>query len=135
MKEIIRKLKLQNHKPEVDSGDWDNVHKNLLLIAEYVITHCEIHGLYLLFTSIIREGISGVSVSKNHAEGRAFDISVKGWTLDQIHSLVDITNEKFQIGAIGLISKQEIEALYEPEERYSDGSLKKAAHIHFQVRA
>jgi hypothetical protein len=99
--------------------------------------------LNLLFTSIIREGIKGVSISKTHIEGRAFDISVKGWTDKDIFDLVFWINGIFNIGAISQSNGMENEVIYEPREYWQPGDsipiglkvgdIKKEAHLHFQT--
>jgi hypothetical protein len=126
----IAKLKTLTHKPGVNKDDWDKVHRALLALAEYTTTYCETYKLALVITSIIRPRIPGVSVSDTHAEGRAFDISVRGWSREAIRDFVDSINEIFTIGAISLRDKKEREAVYE------DGVAKGfGAHIHIQVRA
>lgn len=130
MKDVIPKLKALYHKPGVNSGDWDNVHSNLLILADYVLAHCETYNLPLVITSIIRPKIKGVSKTDIHSHGRAFDVSVKGWSEHDIKFLVDAVNEKLTIGAISLRDGQEREAVYE------DGvTAGRGAHLHFQVRS
>lgn len=125
---IERALKLQ-HKDGVNSSDWHNVNSKLLILIDYLITHCEVHSLPLTITSIIRPMIKGVSKSRTHQEGRAFDISVRGWKLDDIVMIIDSVNEKHTIGAISLKDGQEREVIYE------DGiTAGKGAHLHFQCR-
>lgn len=126
---IIPKLKELYHKEGVNKDDWDKVHPNLLVLADYVLSHCETYNLPLVITSIIRPKIQGVSKTDIHARGRAFDVSVKGWSQQDIQFLVDAVNEKLTIGAISLKDGQEREAVYE------DGvSVGRGAHLHFQVR-
>lgn len=125
-------IKALVHKAGVNKDDWDKVHPNLLVVADYVLAHAETYGLPVVFTSIIRPGIKGVSVSKTHAEGRAFDISVKGWSPEDIKFLVDAINEKLHIGAISFSDGKEREALYEPTV-LKNGKVIKTAHLHFQV--
>lgn len=128
-KDVIKNAKGLFHKPGVNSGDWDKVKPELLILIDYVISHCDTHNLPLVITSIIRPKIPGVSKSVTHQEGRAFDISVRGWSQEGIKFLVDNINEKFTIGAISLKDGKEREAIYE------DGiSAGKGAHLHMQVR-
>lgn len=131
------------HKDGVDKNDWYKVKNNLVLMALAVAWFCSKRGLPLLFTSIIREGIPGVSVSKTHIEGRAFDISVKGWTERDILDLVHWMNETFNIGAISQKTGEENEIVYEPREYWKEGDkipagkkvgdIKKEAHLHIQT--
>lgn len=128
--EVIEKLKALHHKEGVNKDDWDKVHHNLLVLADYVIAHTETHQLPMVITSIIRPMIKGVSKTDIHSKGRAFDLSVRGWSKHDIEFLLDNINEKLTIGAISLRDGKEREAVYE------DGiSAGKGAHFHFQVRA
>lgn len=126
---IIESLKNLFHKEGVNHEDWHRVHPNLLVLADYVLAHCETHNLPLIITSIIRPKIKGVSVSKTHQEGRAFDASVKGWSDEDIRFLVDAVNEKLSIGAISFSDGKEREVIY--EDGITAGT---APHLHFQVR-
>ena len=78
-------------------------------------------------TRVVDEKIEGVSVSTTHEEGRAIDISVKGFTRQQIDHLVELFNNKYaeDYGAIS----------------YSDGKPRLMVfhkgtgwHIHIQIR-
>lgn len=127
---MIEKLKALYHKPGVNSADWDKVHKNLVELADYIREHCEEHGLPMVVTSIIRPKIPGVSKTDIHAKGRAFDLSVKGWSKADIEFLVKDVNEKFKTGAISSRDGKEREVVFE------DGvTAGKGAHFHVQVRA
>lgn len=132
--DTILELKKLPHKAGVNSGDWDRVHKNLVVLADYVLAHCHTHNLPLVITSIIRPRIPGASKTDIHSKGRAFDISVRGWSEHDIKFLVDAVNEKFTIGAISLSDGREREALYEPTVTDASGNVTKTEHLHFQVR-
>lgn len=128
-KDVIANAKKLFHKPGVNSSDWDKVKPELLILIDYVISHCETYNLPLTITSIIRPKINGVSKSVTHQEGRAFDISVRGWSHEDIKFLVDNINDKFTIGAISLKDGKEREAIYEDGVTAGLGS-----HIHLQCR-
>lgn len=140
---MITQLQSLDHKAGVNKEDWNKVKNNLVLLALAVAFYCFKRKLPLLFTSIIRDGIPGVSVSRTHIEGRAFDISVRGWTEKDILDLVLWVNETFNIGAISASSGKEFEAVYEPREYWKEGDkippgkkvgdIKKEAHLHFQT--
>jgi hypothetical protein len=126
--QIIALLKSQKHKPEVNPNDWDEVHLNLLVLGEFTVKYCVENRLPLLFTSIIRPKIKE-SLTDIHAKKRAFDISVKGWTENEINEFVGLINSTFHIGAISMRDGQEREAVYE------DGiSAGNGAHLHVQCR-
>lgn len=125
------------HKSGVNPEDWTRVHKNLLLILEYVIDHCHTYNLPLVISSIIRPRIKGASKTDIHAKRRAFDISVRGWGGQDIDFLVTCINKDMTIGARSISDGQEREAVYEPDEfKIVEGKKVqiKWAHIHFQVR-
>lgn len=125
----IADLKSLYHKPGVNADDWDRVSSKLLVLADYLMSHCETYNLPIVITSIIRPKIKGVSKSRTHEEGRAFDISVKGWSAHDVKFLVDAVNEKHSIGAISLTDGKEREVIY--EDGIKAGT---APHLHFQVR-
>lgn len=133
--ELIKRLQNLPHKQGVDKNDWTKVHRNLLVLADYLLAHAETYNLPIVFSSIIRPKIKGVSKTDIHAKGRAFDISVLGWSKEDIKFLEDAVNEKFTIGAISLRDGQEREAVYEGAEFNKKGDQTKWSHFHFQVRA
>jgi len=130
---MITQLQSLPHKDGVNKEDWNRVKNNLIIVALAVAFYCIKRKLPLLFSSIIREGIPGVSTSRTHIEGRAFDISVNGWTEKDILDIVSWINESFAIGAISATTGKEITAKYEPREYWPDGKIKKEAHLHFQT--
>lgn len=123
-------LKEVRHKEGVNKEDWKLVNSNLVDIALFVSAWCEAESLPLTITSIIRPKIPGISVSNTHAEGRAFDISIRGWTQDEIDRIViDVNNHFKSVGAISIKDGVSRVAVYE------DGvAAGKGAHLHFQVR-
>lgn len=125
-KTLIKHLQLLPHKAGVNPKDWELVDHDLLYIAEYYIDFCTWHRLPVLFTSIIRKGIPGISVSVTHEQGRAYDNSVKGWTVELCKQLEREINELFShIGAISLSDGKSRACIYK------DGT---AMHHHNQVR-
>lgn len=126
---IIHRLQSLYHKPGVEKEDWGGVHPNLLILAQFAYEYCQEYNLPMVITSIIRPRIPEISRTDTHAQGRAFDISVRGWSDHDIEYLVQATNKKFHIGAISLRDKLEREAVYEDGVSYGT-----APHIHFQVR-
>ena len=144
---LIKRLKEQIHKPGVSKDDWDRVHPNLLLLGEFVMDHCEEHSLPLVFSSIFRQKLKfsktdihasiGFTVLKDGSvvafKGRAFDISVKGWQLEDILYLVEKINQEFKIGAVSIKDLKEREAVFEETEFDENGKVTKTRHLHFQV--
>lgn len=127
--DVRARLKGLFHKEGVSKDDWEKVHPNLLILADCVLSHCETHNLPLVISSIIRPKIKGVSKTDIHADGRAFDVSVRGWSRSDIDFIVQDVNERLSLGAISVRDGQEREAVYE------DGVVAgKGAHLHFQVR-
>lgn len=126
----VASMYLQNHKECVKRDDWLKVHPNLLKLGMFTVEWCEKKELPLVFTSIIRPKIPGVSKTDIHAHGRAFDISTKGWTSNQIGNFICEINKTHSIGAISMRDGKEREAVYE------DGvTAGKGPHLHVQCRA
>lgn len=131
MNSIITKLQRYTHKSDTNPLNWNLVKPNLLLLANAFVDYCDKNNLPVRFTSIIRAGIKGISVSKTHIEGRAFDCSVIGWSDDDINKCQDYFNENYSnIGAIPFGGNKGMPCVYE------DGITKgTGAHFHFQVKA
>lgn len=130
MNSIIIKLQKYPHKNDTNPQNWELVKPNLLLLANAFVDYCERNSLPIKFTSIIRPGIIGVSVSKTHLEGRAFDCSLKGWDEKQIKFCESFFNEKYSnIGAVPFGQLHGQPCVY--EDGITHGT---APHLHFQVR-
>jgi hypothetical protein len=99
----------------------------LRILAYEAFDWCAIRKLPVIITSIIRPRIPGVSKSDTHAQGRAVDISVKGWSVDQCLEFQDYMNHNFgeQYGAISLTDGKPRACVYH-------GGT--ALHHHLQVK-
>lgn len=130
MKSLVTKIQKYPHKSDTNPLNWNLVKPNLLLLANAFVDYCDKNKLPVNFTSIIRRGIKGVSVSKTHIEGRAFDCSVHGWSQDDIENCVEYFNMNYsKIGAIPFNQTVGQAAVY--EDGITHGT---APHLHFQVR-
>lgn len=126
---LIDRIQEIDHKEGVDPEDWKRVHPNLLILADEVISFCDNRNLPLKFTSVIRPRIKGTSKTDIHSTGRAFDISLIGWSDAEARDLAYIFNRKFKIGAISASTGEENEVVFE------DGiTAGRGRHLHFQVR-
>lgn len=97
------------------------------------MNHCQVRGMSILITSVIRSKIPNVSTSDSHADGRAFDISVRGWTDEQIKDCVRECNTA--LSKIGATSKSDgirRAAVFEDDIFDATGKQIKWRHIHFQ---
>lgn len=120
-------LQLYPHKKGVNDADWLRVHPNLLKLAYFYVNFCEEHGIPVMFTSIIRPMIPGVSKTDIHAKGRAFDASAKGWTKELKDEFERQVEEKFKAIAAIAISTGKPNAI----EWHDAG---RGDHAHLQVR-
>jgi hypothetical protein len=126
---LVDRITEIDHKEGVSPDDWSRVHPNLLILADELISFCDNRNLPLKFTSIIRPKIKGVSKTDIHADGRAFDISLIGWSDAEARDCAYTFNRKFKIGAISASSGEENEVIFE------DGiAAGRGRHLHFQVR-
>lgn len=74
-----------------------------------------------------RKQNDGISKSRTHSEWRAADISIRGWSLDEIDDLVFDLNDRFKhIAAISASDHVPRAAIY--------GDSKHLDHIHVQCR-
>lgn len=121
--EVRRELTL---KPNVDVFDLLAMHSSLYAILSFVLGYCQTHSLPCVVTSIMDEAEG--RISRTHQEGRAFDVSTRGWSEFHIHRFVKMTNERFKdIGAISNVDMVPRAVIYHKVE----GS---EYHFHFQVR-
>lgn len=101
----------------------------LLEMLAHVVKFCHVRGLQCVITSGIRSEEENRALrarSNTHCEGRAFDISVHGWTTDDIDELVIDMTEKFK--DTGAITK---DGISKPIYFHDAGN---GAHLHIQVR-
>lgn len=131
---IITRLKLQKHKEGVDKNDWDKVHPNLLIVAEFDLNLCEDLGLPVEYTSIIRPMIA-VSKTDIHADKRAYDRTLRGWPDGVALWFAGLVNDGLTVGAVSRSTGAEREAVFEIDEfEIKDGKKVqvKWKHLHFQ---
>lgn len=129
----VDRLKQAKHKVGVSNHDWDLVNPKLIDAAIFVLDWAAEYKLPVVFTSIIREKLP-VSKSNTHAEGRAFDISVRGWTTDHIDDL--LADSRTFLKNIGALAYREGKLISTPavyHHEVKDG-VDYGAHFHFQVR-
>ena len=88
---------------------------------------CDKRKLPFVITRCIDEMIPGVSKTNIHADGRAVDVSVHGWSADDIDDFLHDMNEKYaeSIGAISISDGKKRFLIMHPGT---------ACHFHFQVR-
>ena len=82
--------------------------------------------LPFIITRAIDEMIPGVSKTNIHADGRAVDVSVHGWSADDIDDFVCDSNKQF--GSIGAISAND------GVSRFCVFHVGTGPHFHLQVR-
>lgn len=87
----MRQTKHGFKTPEV-ALTFCHMQPTLILIYAKMLQWCDKEGLPLVITSAVRDFEQG-QVSQTHPEGRAFDISVKGWEAFNIDKFVKYWNE------------------------------------------
>ena len=142
---IVESLATLPHKDEVNPMDWFSMHPSLILIAWSTVNILKIRGAPILFTSLIRKGIPGLSVSKSHIEGRAFDMSIRGMSIDDIDAALEEVNWEHAAkrGAISMRDKVARALIFEHRTDYkAKSNLEKYVvinqadpHLHGQCRA
>lgn len=110
-----------------DPKEFEQCNPWLLVILGAVALWCHSRKLRCCVTSIVRPLNDGISESKTHQEGRAIDLSVKGFTQEQIEELAAYINDKFKFcGAISSKTMKPVTCLY-----HNNGN---GWHFHIQVR-
>lgn len=122
----LNRLMNAPHSVGVNKEDWKRVHPNLIIMAIAYLDYCELLDLNIMFTSIIRPMIPGISTSKTHEEGRAFDSTVQGWDYYSRKSIVFHFNKNYK--SIAAISSSTLVPTAVKDH------IGTGPHFHFQVR-
>jgi len=104
------------------------IHPVLLFVFADLNLYCMERSLPLVITRIIDERIDGVSVSDTHEEGRAIDVSLIGWTTDDIDEVIYRFNAKYA-EAYGAYSYSDSKPRLIVDPRHGT-----APHLHIQIR-
>lgn len=110
-----------------DIKELEQVSPWLLVILADVIMWALPRKLPIVVTSLMRELNDGISESHTHQEGRAFDLSVKGWQKENIDELAKYICLKYE--AIGAISSKD--GISRACIYHNNGN---GWHFHIQVR-
>jgi len=109
-------------------GDIQEMESALLILYTATILYCKEYKLPCKFTSFKSDRVGVRAKTKTHSEGRAFDLSVKGWGDVQIHRFVFMMNNDYRdIAAVSASDGNPRAAVY--HEYNGQGS-----HIHLQVK-
>ena len=109
--------------------DFMMLHPNLLIIIATVLTYANENDLDVEFTSIISDRENVEAKSKTHEDGRAIDMSTKGWNDFHISRIISLLEDKHSdIAAISASDLQPRPAVYHNYNNQGD-------HLHLQVRA
>ena len=107
--------------------DLLEIHPILFMVLGFVVARCHIKKLPCKLTRVIDGRIPGVSVSDTHEEGRAFDMSVQGWTIEDINEFVTYMNDKYA-DTYGALSSADNKA------RLVVYHIGTGPHFHIQIR-
>lgn len=88
---------------------------------------CDSRKVPFVITRCIDEMIPGVSKTNIHADGRAVDVSVHGWSADDIDDFVCDSNNEFseKIGAI---------SISDGKPRFNVFHVGTGPHFHLQIK-
>lgn len=115
-------------KDGVPHQDLEEMQPALLILWTATVLYCKEYNLPCKITSI-KSGRDNVrETSRSHSEGRAFDLSVAGWTDMHVHRFVYLMNQDYrEIAAISASDLNPRAAVYHEYDGQGD-------HIHLQVR-
>jgi hypothetical protein len=98
-----------------------------LFLLSQVVLWCSAHKLSCVITSFISDRENVKAKTMTHSEGRAFDLSIKGWTKFDIARFVFHFNTKYKdIAAIAASDNQPKAVVY--------GDKNHRDHMHMQVK-
>lgn len=99
----------------------------VLIVLGHLITFADTRGLPVVVTSIISDRENVQSVSRTHEDGRALDVSVKGWTKTDIDDCIAyLNNIASHYGAISYSDNERRVVVYHNYRGQGD-------HLHLQV--
>mgnify|MGYP001544225043 CR=1 FL=1 len=113
------------HKNELD--ELLLIHPVLLGALSQVFLWCHEYEVPCVITSMVRtpsENVAVGAVSQTHTTGRAVDLSVRGWSADQVESFVNWANMFFQ--DIAAVNRR-------GEPRFAVYHVGTAPHLHLQI--
>jgi uncharacterized protein YcbK (DUF882 family) len=106
------------------------INPKLFLILAFVVDWAEQRNLPVVITSMIRTPEQNRmlgSKSSTHCDKRAFDMSSKGWSTDDIDDLIaDVSREFEDVGALSASDLKSRPVIYH--------NIGHGSHFHFQVR-
>lgn len=113
-------------KHEMDLPLFFEMKQRLCIIAHEMSQYCLDNNLPFVITRTIAKKLKA-STSDTHEQGRAFDVSVKGWNRDNIEKFVEFHNHKYR--DYGAISQRDRVARCVVYHDVGHG-----AHFHIQVK-
>lgn len=114
-------------KEDINLEDLKEMDPALLILLTRTFLFCSEFNLPCRITSIKSDRKNIKSSSKTHEQGRAIDISTKGWTEHLIHSFLYRMNRDYaEIAAISASDLKPRAAIYH--------DVGYGSHIHLQVR-
>ena len=112
-------------KDGVDSNDLMLLDPKLMILFANFLLYCNSHDLPVTITSAVDAEVPRVSTT--HKDGRALDVSVKGWTDQDVLDAVEYFNHEFSYLAAISFSDHMPRAII-----YHD--VGHGRHLHLQVR-
>jgi len=114
-------------KDDVVLEDIMLISPKVLIVLGHLITFADVRGLPVVVTSIISDREDVQSVSRTHEEGRALDVSIKGWSLADVNDCIDqLDNIVGHYGAISFSDNERRVAIHHNYKGQGD-------HLHLQV--
>jgi len=116
-----------NIRPDVKLEDIQVIDPRVLIVLGHLVIFADKRGLPVDVTSLASNRENVKAVSRTHQEGRAIDVSVKGWQKNDIDECVEqIRNVAGHYGAIGFKSGEREVIIYHNYMGQGD-------HFHLQV--
>jgi len=111
------------------ASEFDSIEVSLQRILNDMSRYCELSGRKFTITDLISSADDDTRlgrVSTSHREGRAADVSVKGWTDEFIKQFTDFFENVY--GSLGAISKSD------GKQRLIVDHVGTARHLHIQIK-
>jgi hypothetical protein len=115
-------------KDDINLNDLQEMQPALLILWTATVLYCKEHRLPCKITSISSDRKNVRAVSKTHEEGRALDISTRGWREQDVLRFVYLMNQDYR--EIAAVSASDGEPRAAVWHNYNE----QGEHIHLQVK-
>lgn len=119
-------------KKGVRISDIQDLHPNLIVVLGNICLWCKQRNLPVKITSIKTDSVAVRRVSHTHDDGRAFDMSLRGWDRDNVIKFESYFNLTFR--HISALSSSDLQPRLVVIHEVVQNGVSYGEHAHIQVK-